>query len=69
MLQDCDFVLIDICFFMSRDGEIICGEVSTDNSTIAYRGQEEGLQMLFAQKKKSMALEKAKALYEVLRRA
>lgn len=59
--------LLDICFFMNETGDCICGEVSTDNSQIIYKGNDPALVKLFSIKDKESMLEKAQKVLELIK--
>ena len=59
--------ILDICFFMNETGECICGEVSTDNSQIIYKGNDPDLIELFSIRDKESTLKKAQKILEILK--
>lgn len=62
-LLERNFDLIDICFFMNVEGDTICGEVSTDNTQIRYKGKDPRLIELFSSREKKDMILKAKEIY------
>lgn len=67
-LKQCDLELFDVCFFMNTSGDVICAEVSTDNTRIGYLGQDPAINAIFASKEKQTALERAKIILGLLRK-
>jgi phosphoribosylaminoimidazole-succinocarboxamide synthase len=61
-----DLALLDICFFMNREGSVICGEVSTDNSRFTYVGSDPHLQKILSSRAKDKALEYAQTILDLL---
>lgn len=66
-LRTRELELIDICFFMNEEGNVICAEVSTDNSRMKYIGKDPELLHLISSKDKGAALERAQAIYNILK--
>ena len=65
-LQNVDFDLLDICFFMNTKGDVICAEVSNDDTTIVYTGNDQNLIELFSNRDKSVAVRKAEEIIKAL---
>ena len=64
LLNKHEFDLIDICFFMNEAGNVICAEVSTDNTQIIYTGHDPKLSSLFAERDKEKMLQKGQIIYD-----
>lgn len=62
-----DLELLDICFFMNTEGNVICAEVSTDNSRLEYVGTNLDVAEIIDSKAKNMSLERAKAILTLLK--
>lgn len=58
--------LIDICFFMNAAGDVICAEISTDNTNITCTGGDAAIKQIFASKDKQQAVRKAEVVLERL---
>lgn len=68
LLRSVDLDLLDICFFMNAAGDVICGEISTDNSRIIYTGRDEKACELFASPDKHTILKRAETILHLLER-
>jgi len=66
VLKEVEFELVDICFFMNEAGDVICGEVSTDNTRINYIGSDPILKSLFSERDLQARLWQAKILLHQL---
>lgn len=66
-LQSRELELVDICFFMNADGNVICAEVSTDNSRINYLGNDPVLASLISSKNKDLSVKRAEAIIRLLK--
>lgn len=62
-----EFELIDICFFMNSEGNVICAEVSTDNCRLAYTGSDKTIEKVFVSNEKNDRLAQAKILLNSLK--
>jgi len=67
-LQPYGIEITAVCFFMNEKGNVICGEVSTDNTNIECTGYDPALLDLFSSKDKQRAVEKADAVLEAIGR-
>lgn len=66
ILNPASLDLLDICFFMNAEGNVLCAEISTDNTNIVYTGQDSHLKTLFASKDKTQAIRKAESIIKLL---
>jgi acetamidase/formamidase len=67
-LNQHDMDLLDCCFFMSKDGYTICGEVSPDNlGGIVYTGNDERIAAIFENRDKDNFVNKLKAICDLLK--
>lgn len=64
--QTHDLDLLDICFFMNKEGNVICAEISTDNCRLNYTGNDASIKTIFESKDKSRVLDYAQAVLALL---
>lgn len=61
-----DLKLVDGCFFMSQDGQVICGEVSPDNLTIEYTGADSSLARVLGDRSKEGVAQRWGSICEIV---